>query len=116
MLRAVKHDSWLDVGGILFYPAADHGVVDMCHTFSPDLRWHISLPGEWLLDDRRRAPEAGATAIMRGGFPWPCSSIMSISRPMIQKKQHNFMSRRWAPRSSGKLAIMAIAWTYMDSR
>ena len=32
MLRAVQHYSWLDVGSILPYPAADYGVVDMCYT------------------------------------------------------------------------------------
>jgi hypothetical protein len=32
MLRAVQHDSWFDVDNILSYPAADHGVIDMCYT------------------------------------------------------------------------------------
>jgi hypothetical protein len=30
-------NSWLDVGGSLSYPAADHGVVAMCDTYCPDL-------------------------------------------------------------------------------
>jgi hypothetical protein len=59
LLRAVLHDPWLDVGGILSYPVADHGVVDICCTCSLALCWYIPLPGEWLLDDRQRAPALG---------------------------------------------------------
>ncbi len=57
MLRAVPPDSWLDVGSILPYPAADEGVVDMC-TGSADLgcRGYGVEHGTWITGGRRRKP------------------------------------------------------------
>jgi hypothetical protein len=68
LLRAMPHDPWLDVGGILSYPVADHGVGDICCTGSLALRWYIPLPGEWLLDDRRRAPALGLQPPCEEGY------------------------------------------------
>jgi hypothetical protein len=45
----------------------------MCCAFCPDLRWHMSWPGAWLLDDRLCTPEAGTIATMRGELSWLCN-------------------------------------------